>query len=96
MPRTISRTIVKRFLLCYNTSLILNLYSQVARAVWKWDGNVEVSMKPLGVGKNFLSDAYFATVTNCDSRNGEQSRKVFIKVDIKSFYYLGSKFIQIP
>ena len=78
----------KVLLLCCNISLILNLYSQVARAVWKWDGNVEVSMKPLGAGKNFLSDAYFATVKNCDFRNGEQSRKVFIKVGIQSSNFI--------
>ena len=78
----------KVLLLCCNTSFILNLYSQVARAVWKWDGNVEVSMKPLGAGKNFLSDAYFATVKNCDFRNGEQSRKVFIKVGIQSSNFI--------
>ena len=53
---------------------------EVARAVRNWDGNMEVSMKPLGAGKNFLSDAYFATIKNFDFKNGEESRKVFIKV----------------
>jgi len=53
---------------------------KVARTLWKWDGKLEVSMKPLGAGKNFLSDAYFGTVKHFDFKNGEQSKKIFIKV----------------
>ena len=39
-------------------------------------------MKPLGAGKNFLSDAYFGIVKHFDFENGEQSKKIFIKVCI--------------
>ena len=52
-------------------------------------------MKPLGAGKNFLSDAYFGTVKHFDFKNGEQSKKIFIKVTLRAFYLDILNFLRI-
>ena len=64
---------------------LLSYFSKVARSVWKWEGKMDVSLKPLGAGKNFLSDAYFGTIKHFDFKNGEESMKIFIKVNNKYF-----------
>ena len=48
---------------------------QLASQLWGWAGPQQVTLKPLAAGKNFLSDAYFATI-----QGSEGKRKIFVKV----------------